>query len=185
MRYERMILAGLAALLLATLVYRNRPGSVASAPAVSAVTASADGFVRIGGAVRHPGMYPVSAKILAIDAINMAVPLRPLTEDESAVVSNLPLASGDAIELLNRPDGRVSIARGSIPAGHRLVLGIPLDIGSMSEEDFGRVPGIGPAMARRIVEYRQKNGGKLSKRELLSIEGIGEKKYFMISRYFN
>ena len=54
----------------------------------------------------------------------------------------------------------------------------------MSEADFDRLPGVGAVMARRIVEYRQKNGGKMNIEELLAVEGIGEIKYQKLVRYF-
>lgn len=37
------------------------------------------------------------------------------------------------------------------------------------------LPGIGPALAARIVEYRQKAGSFRSTHELLNVKGIGEK----------
>jgi competence protein ComEA len=64
-----------------------------------------------------------------------------------------------------------------------MVLGIPLDISSMSEADFDRLPGIGPALAKRIVTYRQLNGGNLRFNDLAAIEGMGEKKLELIRKF--
>ena len=76
------------------------------------------------------------------------------------------------------------MTRGTIPAAERLVMGIPLDITAISEEDLDRVPGIGPALARRIVRYRQKNGGSMTVQDLLLVEGIGEKKFKALRKFF-
>jgi competence protein ComEA len=184
-RYDRIILVLLAALLLATLFYRSRPGSFEPTLAASVVAAPAAGYVRIAGAVRHPGMYEATANMMAIDVIKMAVPVRAVIAAVLEPFATVPVVSGDAFELLIRPDGTVSLTRGAIPVAERLVMGIPLDINSMNDVDFDRVPGIGPSMASRIVAYRQKNGGKMSKQDLILIEGIGEKKFAAISRYFN
>jgi competence protein ComEA len=54
----------------------------------------------------------------------------------------------------------------------------------LNEADFDRLPGVGPALAKRIVEYRQNNGGILRVEDLLAIEGIGEKKYQQLHGYF-
>jgi competence protein ComEA len=71
-----------------------------------------------------------------------------------------------------------------MPVPERMVLGIPLDISVMSEADFDRLPGIGPALARRIVEYRQNNGGILRVEDLAAVQGIGEKKFNKLRAYF-
>jgi competence protein ComEA len=63
-------------------------------------------------------------------------------------------------------------------------MGIPLDINSMSEADRDKVPGIGPALARRITLYRQNNGGRMSFQELLLVKGVSEKKLAALRRYF-
>lgn len=71
-----------------------------------------------------------------------------------------------------------------MPAAERLVMGIPLDINAMTETDLENVPGIGPALARRITSFRQNNGGRMSVQDLLFVEGIGEKKFETLRRYF-
>ncbi len=63
-------------------------------------------------------------------------------------------------------------------------MGIPLDIRELEEDDLAHVPGIGPALAGRIVQYRQSHGGKLALSDLMDVEGIGEKKYERIVPYF-
>ncbi len=45
-----------------------------------------------------------------------------------------------------------------------------------TEEDFARLPHIGPALAKRIVSYRETHGFS-RKEELLSVNGIGAKTY--------
>ena len=62
-------------------------------------------------------------------------------------------------------------------------LAISLDISTMSEADFDRLPGIGPALAKRIVTYRQLNGGVLHVNDLTAIEGISEKKLELIRKF--
>jgi competence protein ComEA len=81
--------------------------------------------------------------------------------------------------------GTAVITVGSLPVAQRLILRIPLDINAMDEADFVRVPGIGPVLAKRIVTYRQINGGFMAVQDLLAIEGIGPKKYFHLAGYFN
>ena len=50
-----------------------------------------------------------------------------------------------------------------------------LDLNTATEEELEALPGIGPALAERIVAYRTENGPYLSVEELLLVRGIGEK----------
>jgi competence protein ComEA len=58
-----------------------------------------------------------------------------------------------------------------------------IDINRASEEDFARLPGIGPELARRIVAFRDKHGPFRRVEDLLVIRGIGHKKWRKIRPY--
>ncbi len=55
--------------------------------------------------------------------------------------------------------------------------GRPLDINRATAGELDALPGIGPVLAARIVEYRQRRGGFRSVTELRAVSGIGEKRY--------
>lgn len=52
-----------------------------------------------------------------------------------------------------------------------------VDINRASAEDFAKLPGIGPTLARQIVDYRTKHGPFHRAEDLLIIKGIGSKKW--------
>ncbi len=52
-----------------------------------------------------------------------------------------------------------------------------VNINTASQSELETLPGIGPSLAKRIVEFRQKNGGFKNPSDLIAVPGIGEKKY--------
>jgi comEA protein len=55
-----------------------------------------------------------------------------------------------------------------------------VNLNTATAADFEKLPGIGPAMAVRIVEYRQKNGAFKKVEELMNVQGIGEKTFLRL-----
>ena len=71
----------------------------------------------------------------------------------------------------------VSSDSGVVPATDRNALSQPLDINRATARQLDELPGIGPVLASRIVEYRQKSGGFRSVGDLRSVPGIGDRRY--------
>jgi len=183
--YHRLILLICAVAIAVSILYQGRPGREHPARKAFSVSSSSRGFVRVSGDVRHAGMYPISANTMTIDVIKMAEPILPAWAGSSGLDASAPLTTGMALHVTARPNGTLQVVISQMAVNERLVMGIPLDINSMSESDFDKVPGIGPMMARKIVAYRQKSGGKMTVADLLLIEGIGDKKYNHLLKYFN
>ncbi len=53
---------------------------------------------------------------------------------------------------------------------------IRININTASSQDLQKLPGIGPAYAQRIIEWREENGLFTSPEQLLEIRGIGERR---------
>jgi competence protein ComEA len=120
-------------------------------------------FVHIVGEVKAPGMYqlPLGARLvdavfaaggLTVDADNSSVNLaRELSDGEQVFVFKV----GEQTETGTASSGLVSINR----AG---------------DKQLEELPGIGPALAARIIAWREANGGFKSKKDLLKVSGVGE-----------
>jgi competence protein ComEA len=55
-----------------------------------------------------------------------------------------------------------------------------INLNTATVADLQKLPGVGPAMADRIIEYRQKTGGFKKVEELMNVKGIGEKTFLKL-----
>lgn len=122
-------------------------------------------IVHIAGAVRSPGVYKLLEGSRVIDGIQAAGGALP-----SADLDKLNLA-----EYLE--DGcKIFVPEKSIPPNPSSSANNKININFASEKELESLPGIGPSLAKRIVEYREKNGLFKSLEDLEKVRGIGEKK---------
>ena len=52
-----------------------------------------------------------------------------------------------------------------------------VNINSAGQSELERLPGIGPSLAKKILDFRQKNGQFKNPNDLMAVPGIGEKKF--------
>jgi competence protein ComEA len=60
-----------------------------------------------------------------------------------------------------------------------------VNLNSASVSQLEALPGIGPALAARIVEHRQKNGAFKSVEDVMAVKGIGEKNFARIQGFLS
>src|SRR3982750_2528729 len=56
----------------------------------------------------------------------------------------------------------------------------PININTATQAQFESLPGLGPKVAERILEYRQKNGPFKKVEDLMNVKGIGEKSFLKL-----
>ena len=56
----------------------------------------------------------------------------------------------------------------------------PVNLNTATAEQLATIPGVGPKMAERIIDYRQKNGSFKKIEELMNVQGIGEKSFLKL-----
>jgi competence protein ComEA len=58
-----------------------------------------------------------------------------------------------------------------------------INLNTATAEQLSEVPGVGPKLAQRIVEHRQKEGSFRSVQELMNVKGVGEKNLAKLQGY--
>ena len=60
-----------------------------------------------------------------------------------------------------------------------------VDINHGSVEELQRLPGIGPVLAERIIQYRREHGKFGSIRDIQNVKGIGEKRFAQLEPHIH
>jgi competence protein ComEA len=176
-----VVAALLAALVAGGFVLRGRPQEVlvpevvatgTPLPGTSAAPTQppTEVVVAVAGKVARPGLVRLPAGSRVDDAVRAAG----------------GVAAGADVGLLNLArrlvDGEqvlvgVDPPPGAAPATGPAEAGGPVDLNSATVADLDALPGIGPVLAQRIVDWRTEHGRFTSVEQLREVTGIGESKY--------
>lgn len=138
-------------------------------------------FIEIEGNIRYPGVYSFQRNT---DLKQLIVQSGGLIKDsiDPSMINNVCLDSGKKIRV-SVDGGELEISVQDMTAFQKLTLGIPVSINRESEEGLTSLPGIGPGLAKAIVDERKRRGGFKRVKELLDVHGVGERKYSEIAPY--
>ena len=133
-------------------------------------------YVHVGGEVERPGLYELGEGARVNDAVTAAGGSTP-----KADLDGLNLAAkvkdGDKVLVPKRaspgaPGASTPGAAATTADGTSLV-----NLNAATVADLETLPGIGPALAERIIAYRTEHGGFRRVEDLLEVSGIGPKKF--------
>ena len=159
-------------------------------------------YVYITGEVNNPGIVvlPIGSRI--VDAIDCA---GGITQKADIMKVNLVYMLQDgmkvnipsSIELKNNPNFEyITMSSGDEKNDSNIKNTTTVDtksesafkvsnvnINTATQTELETLPGIGPSLALKIINYRKENGKFKSIEELKSVNGIGENKYEEIKKY--
>lgn len=155
-------------------VVRVRPPASAAAASTAATSMSTSTLVvHVAGAVRRPGLVQLRAGARVADAVAAAGGAARNAELASVNLAR-PVVDGEQLVVLARGQGPAVAAppaSGGTAAGSS---GAPIDLNSATLEQLDTLPGVGPVLAQRILDWRAKHGRFGSTDELREVSGIGE-----------
>lgn len=151
-------------------------GAVFNQPPVAVPVASPSPtgiIVDVGGRVRRPGLVTLPEGARVADALRAAGgALRPrdlLTLNLAARVSD-----GELLLVGVRPGPPAAPVAGAAGTPDSAA---PVDINTATVDQLDALPGVGPVLAQRIVDYRTQHGGFDSVSQLRDVSGIGDATY--------
>lgn len=124
-------------------------------------------YVHVLGQVTHPGLYVLATDARVVDALSAA---GGTLDDADLQAVNLARPLSDGEQLIVPLIGAAAEDDGSAEAGDGLI-----DLNNADQTELETLPGIGPALGQRIIDWREKNGRFQSVDDLLAVSGIGEK----------
>ncbi len=137
-------------------------------------------IIHISGAVKNPGVYKLTPHHRVIDAIKIAggevndadldaINLAATLKDGQKI--NIPYRSSNISEEEEKYLGLKPTNNSGSSSPHQI------NINTSNSALLQTLPGIGPVLAERIIEYRNRNGYFISIEDLKNVSGIGEKKF--------
>ncbi|KYZ77406.1 hypothetical protein AXX12_04635 [Anaerosporomusa subterranea] len=150
---------------------QSQSAAVAVAPSAPTVTtgsatAGADIVVYVSGFVVRPGVYKLSGELRVVDFINAA---GGFAAGANASAVNLAQKLTDGMQV-HVPGNLSPTTSGGQTTGK-------VNLNNADKKQMESLPGIGPALADRILEYRATQGGFKTVDELKKVSGIGDVKY--------
>ena len=148
-------------------------------------------IIHITGSVKNPGIVKLKEGSRIEDAIESAggltenaditkVNLAYVVEDGTKI--KIPSASeediGDEDIIDSKSGDNIIIEENAVPSNNSTQT---ININKATEKEFETLPGIGPSLASKIIEYRNQNGKFESIEDIKNVNGIGENKFNKIN----
>lgn len=133
-------------------------------------------YVDVAGKVRVPGVYQLPEGSRVIDAITIAGGLKLGVTTTHINLARI-LIDGEQVLILKE-----KYVAAPSSSGRRSIFTGKVSINSGTKAQFDSLPGIGPVIAQRIIDFRGKNGPFSTVESIKSVAGIGDAIFGQISQ---
>ena len=131
-------------------------------------------LIDVSGAVHRPGVYKLPTGSRVNDALLEAGGATGKA-DLTLINRAATLTDGQQVLVLEKVSA-ASAATAPSGSAATAAAAVPIHLNSATAEQLDELPGVGPATAERIIEYRTTNGPFKTVDELDSVSGIGPAK---------
>ena len=128
--------------------------------------------VYISGSIQSPGVYSLDAGARLFDLIHAAGDFIPGADSSNLNLAR-PLKDSEHINIPRLQTSSLTRSKSSPSISSNP----QISLNQSTQKDFETLPGIGPKLARRIIDYRHQNGGFKTLQDLLKVKGIGTKQF--------
>ncbi len=132
-------------------------------------------MVDIAGGVKSPGVYELPATSRVVDAIAAAGGALPGTDTSDINLARV-IKDGEQVYVEIAPISK-PFTSGSSPIRVVRKKSGPININRATAGELESLPGIGPVLASRIIDYRKTNGPFIAIEDLQKVSGIGSAKF--------
>jgi competence protein ComEA len=157
-------------------VVQADPAMAAAAPTP---TNGGEVVVAVAGRVRRPGLVRLPAGARVADALEAAGGVLPGTDPAFLNLARR-VTDGELIVVgVTPPPGAAAPGGPVAPAGTPGVAGpgAKINLNTATVTQLDTLPGVGPVLAQRIIDHRDRHGGFRSVGELRQVDGIGDARY--------
>lgn len=138
--------------------------------------------VEIAGDISNPGIYSFSRDVTAEQVLLGARGIKRGKIGNPQVLDDI-LDDGSKIVVRRDAGHGLTVELSRMEPEKCIVFSIPLNLNEVEEDHLTIIPGIGPQLARRIIQYRSRKGGFRNVEELMEVRGIGQQKLRNLERY--
>lgn len=131
--------------------------------------------VYVTGAVVQPGVYTLKEGDRVYQAVEMAGGL--LADAEAKGINMAAVLQDGQTTVIPKRGEVLPTNTNQPPEGNQVAKSGKVNINIATVQELERLNGIGPAIAQRIIDYRQAHGPFKSIEDLKKVNGIGDKKF--------